>query len=311
MNNQETSLINKQLSTPILFLIFNRPDLTHRVFKSIKEAKPKRLYIAADGPFSNNKFEKKLCYESRKIIKSIDWECELKTLFKEKNLGCKIAVSQAIEWFFDHEKEGIILEDDCLPTQSFFLFCQDLLDKYRYEDKIGAICGFYSNEMDYQPKQSYFMSRYLRVWGWAGWRRTFEDYESNLKFLIEKNNTWEKDIFSNNDFLLKKYWQEMFKEVACERINTWDVQLQYLLWKKKQYVLVPTKNLIKNIGWSNGAHSQNKDHNHDIHTSEIGFPLDHLEILIRDTLADKFIEKKSYRITKFAFLKKYLIEMLK
>ena len=312
MKNQKINLKNNnKLSTPVLFLIYNRPDVTHRVFKSIREAKPQRLYVAADGPLSNNEYEEKLCNESRQIIKEIDWDCELKTLFRKENLGCKIAVSEAIKWFFDQEKEGIILEDDCLPSQSFFWFCQDLLEHYRFEHQIGAICGFYSNEMDYSPNTSYFISRYLRVWGWAGWRRTFEDYESNINILKKKNNAWKENIFSRNDFLLKKYWQEIFDKVSNEKINTWDIQLQYLLWGKKQNVLIPSKNLIKNIGWKKGTHSRNKDHNHDLSISEIHFPIDHPEILNRDIVADKFIEKKSYRITKFAFLKKFLKKLLK
>ena len=294
----------RTLKTPVLFLIFNRPDVTQKVFSAIREVKPPRLYVAANSPRSENHEEKKLCDSTRKIIEKVDWNCEVQTLFRETYLDCRQSLSGAIKWFFEHEPEGIILEDDCLPSQSFFWFCQELLEYYRHEQKVGAICGYYSNELDYSPSASYFFSRYLRVWGWAGWRRTFEGYDSNINLLIENKNTWQSDIFNNTDVLLKKYFQQMFDQVANGEIDTWDAQLQYLLWQKKQRVVVSSNNLIQNIGWTQGAHAQTKDHNHDLPTSEIEFPLTSPKIVERDVKADKVIEQKSYRITTLAYLKK-------
>ena len=299
-----TIIPNASFSKPVLFLIFKRPGTTQQVFSAIREVKPPRLYVAANSPRSENHEEKKLCDSTRKIIEKVDWNCEVQTLFRETYLDCRQSLSGAIKWFFEHEPEGIILEDDCLPSQSFFWFCQELLEYYRHEQKVGAICGYYSNELDYSPSASYFFSRYLRVWGWAGWRRTFEGYDSNINLLIENKNTWQSDIFNNTDVLLKKYFQQMFDQVANGEIDTWDAQLQYLLWQKKQRVVVSSNNLIQNIGWTQGAHAQTKDHNHDLPTSEIEFPLTSPKIVERDVKADKVIEQKSYRITTLAYLKK-------
>ena len=289
--------------SPILFLIFNRPETTKKVFSAIKKAQPLRLYIAADGPRSEIPEEANRCELSRNIALNVDWDCEVKTLFRDHNLGCRLAVSQAIDWFFEHEPEGIILEDDCLPSQSFFWFCQEMLEFYRNNKAVGAICGFYSNELEYTPNASYFFSRYLRVWGWAGWRRSIEGYDTNIDFLTEKQNTWEKDIFSGTEIILKNYWQNIFEEVRSGKIDTWDTQLQYLLWLKKQWVATSSINLIKNIGWSEGTHVQKKDHNHDLPTGEMEFPLDHPKIIDREIKADQIIEQKSYRITKLSYLK--------
>ena len=289
--------------SPILFLIFNRPETTKKVFSTIKKAQPLRLYIAADGPRSEKPEEANRCELSRNIALNVDWDCEVKTLFRDHNLGCRLAVSQAIDWFFEHEPEGIILEDDCLPSQSFFWFCQEMLEFYRNDKAVGAICGFYSNELEYTPNASYFFSRYLRVWGWAGWRRSIEGYDTNIDFLTEKQNTWEKDIFSGTEIILKNYWQNIFEEVRSGKIDTWDTQLQYLLWLKKQWVATSSINLIKNIGWSEGTHVQKKDHNHDLPTGEMEFPLDHPKIIDREIKADQVIEQKSYRITKLSYLK--------
>ena len=299
------------LSTPVLFLIFNRPEITKQVFNAIQQAKPPRLYVAGDGPRSKCTEDDENCKLARSIATNVDWDCEVKTLFRDHNLGCRLAVSQAIYWFFEQEPEGIILEDDCLPSQSFFWFCQEMLEYFRNDKAVGVICGFYSNELEYKPSASFFFSRYLRVWGWAGWRRSNEGYDSNINLLIEKQNTWKKDIFSRTDIFLKRYWQDMFEEVGSGKIDTWDIQLQYLLWQKKQQVIVSSKNLVQNIGWAQGAHPLTKDHNHELATSEINFPLTTPDMTERDTRADQVIEKISYQITIFSFLKKLLRKMIR
>jgi hypothetical protein len=308
---KSTFVTDITLTSPVLFLIFNRPETTQQVFSAIRKAKPPRLYVAADGPRSDYPNEDEKCEHSRKIAKNVDWDCEVKTLFRDQNLGCRLAVSQAIYWFFEQEPEGIILEDDCLPSQSFFWFCQEMLEYFRNDKAVGVICGFYSNELEYKPSASFFFSRYLRVWGWAGWRRSNEGYDSNINLLIEKQNTWKKDIFSRTDIFLKRYWQDMFEEVGSGKIDTWDIQLQYLLWQKKQQVIVSSKNLVQNIGWAQGAHPLTKDHNHELATSEINFPLTTPDMTERDTRADQVIEKISYQITIFSFLKKLLRKMIR
>ena len=305
-----TAHTNIPLITPVLFLIFNRPEATEQVFSAIKKAQPTLLYIAADGPRSDYSNEADNCELARSIATNVDWDCEVKTLFRDQNLGCRLAVSQAIDWFFEQEPEGIILEDDCVPEDNFFRFCQELLELYRNENEVGAICGFYSNEQVYKPENSYFFSRYLRVWGWAGWRRTFEGYDSNINLLIENKNTWQSDIFDHADVLIKKYFQQMFDQVANGQVDTWDTQLQYLLWQKKQWVATSSNNLIKNIGWAEGTHAQKKDHNHDLPTGEIKFPLDHPENFERDIKADQIIEQKSYRITKLSYVKSCLKKLI-
>ena len=308
---KSTFVTDITLTSPVLFLIFNRPETTQQVFSAIRKAKPPRLYVAADGPRSDYPNEDEKCEHSRKTATNVDWDCEVKTLFRDQNLGCRLAVSQAIYWFFEQEPEGIILEDDCLPSQSFFWFCQEMLEYFRNDKAVGVICGFYSNELEYKPSASFFFSRYLRVWGWAGWRRSNEGYDSNINLLIEKQNTWKKDIFSRTDIFLKRYWQDMFEEVGSGKIDTWDIQLQYLLWQKKQQVIVSSKNLVQNIGWAQGAHPLTKDHNHELATSEINFPLTGPEMRERDTRADQVIEKISYQITIFSFLKKLLRKMIR
>jgi GT2 family glycosyltransferase len=159
------------MNTAILFLIFNRPDTTRRVMEAIRKARPTRLYVAADGPRPHRVEEVAHCEETKRIATAIDWPCDVKTLFRGNNLGCRRAVSEAIDWFFEHEEQGIILEDDCLPDQSFFPFVEEMLERYRWEESIFTIAGVHFHRQAHQPEHSYFFSRYNRTGG-ASWRRT-------------------------------------------------------------------------------------------------------------------------------------------
>ena len=157
------SIDSNYFDTPILFLVFNRPDTTQIVFQAIRKIKPTKLYVACDGPRQDLKSEIEQVALVQKIVSSVDWECDLKTLFRRTNLGCKYAVSSAISWFFDSESEGIILEDDCLPSTSFFYFCQDMLQKFRYDKNVMAITGT-NITSGFKFESDYFFSKYSLMW---------------------------------------------------------------------------------------------------------------------------------------------------
>ena len=169
------------VNTPVLFLIFNRPETTEIVFSVIRKAEPPRLYVAADGPRPDYPNDAESCEIVRAIATDVNWDCKVKTLFRDQNLGCKLAASKAIDWFFEQELEGIILEDDCLPDQSFFWFCQELLGKYRDDTRIMHIGGTNFQFGKERTKYSYYFSRYAHVWGWASWRRAWKFYDVEMK----------------------------------------------------------------------------------------------------------------------------------
>ena len=161
------SIVNKKMIektkiyTPILFLIFNRPVSTQKVFNAVREVRPKKLFVAADGPREGVPTDLDKCLETRKIIEQVDWECEVELLYREENIGCRAAISSGIDWFFRHVDEGIILEDDCLPSKSFFRFCQDLLEKYRHNDRVMQINGSFYLDNLISLKESYYFSKIL------------------------------------------------------------------------------------------------------------------------------------------------------
>lgn len=234
--------------TPILFLIFNRPNNTKKVFAEIRKQKPKYLYIAADGP-RNDLFEITLCKEVRKVVTNIDWDCELKTLFREKNLGCKYAVSSAIDWFFEHVEGGIILEDDCLPDTSFFLFCDELLKKYKHDNKIMHITGTNLNDNLKFGDGSYYCSNYPNIWGWATWKRAWEKYD------LELNNTDFYLELIKNKFKYhseQKFWESRIN-LLDTGLDTWDYQWMFSIWREDGICLNSNYNLVLNIGFDKEA----------------------------------------------------------
>ena len=241
-----------QTKSAVLFILFNRPDSTKRVFEQIKLAKPERLYIAADGPRENFPDDVRLCIQAREILNETDWGCEVKTLLREENLGCKYGVSAAINWFFEQEEEGIILEDDCLPANSFFKFCDTLLDKYRHDTRIRHITGCNLQLGKKWGDTSYYFSNRTHVWGWASWRRVWDDYDITLgKYNGDEVKGMMQNIYP--DELVAERWANIFKQVKAGKINSWAYPLDFANFFNNGLVIIPNENLISNIGFSTGA----------------------------------------------------------
>jgi hypothetical protein len=241
--------MNTTLITPVLFLIYNREDVTRRVFNAIKKAKPKYLYIAADGPRNDKTSDNEKCNLTRIITEIIDWPCTVKRLYREENLGCKIAVSSAINWFFDNVEEGIILEDDCLPDPSFFNYCSSLLKKYRNNKKVMHIGSNYFQEGESKIDESIYFSKYSHIWGWATWRRAWKKYSVDIS---DWNKSVEK-IYKGMGVLEKIFWSINFNSVVNNKINTWDYQWLFCIWKNDGMCICPNKNLVINIGIGNDS----------------------------------------------------------
>jgi hypothetical protein len=275
---------------PVLFLIFNRPEMTQRVFASIREASPAKLFIAADGPRNDKPNEAEICEQTRWIIKTIDWDCNVATLFREKNLGCKKAVSSAIEWFFTHVEEGIILEDDCLPSQSFFPYCQELLERYRNDTRIMQICG--SNFLKTSLEESYYFSKYGPIWGWATWRRAWKYYDVDMShWMIVKQKRLHYDFCFDEDEIRAR--EEIFDKVYAGNIDTWDYQWVFTKLIHNGLSITPKENLISNIGFSEEAtHTTNKgDKRENLERKELEFPLVHPSFMLKNYEMDhKYFE---------------------
>lgn len=294
-NSPYTFTPPQPLKTAVLFLVFNRLDTTKQVFEAIRLAKPPRLYIAADGPRDSRPGEDEKVKAVRDYVMGhIDWDCEIKTLFREKNLGCKYAVSGSIDWFFENEEMGIILEDDCLPHPSFFQFCQELLARYQEDERIGIISGDNFQFGKRRTQYSYYFSRYTHIWGWASWSRTWQKYDVEMELWPKvKDGEWLSDILQNKK--LVKYWQNIFEAVFNNKIDTWDYQLNFSCLINSRLNIMPNSNLISNIGFeADGTHTTVKTKISNIQAVEMKFPLSHPSVIIRDALADSMTERDHF-----------------
>lgn len=236
----------------VLFIIFNRPDTAIRVFEQIRLAQPQRLYVTADGPRKSSPHDEELCQQTREIVNKIDWDCEIKTRFNKDNKGCRNNVSTAIDWFFDNETEGIILEDDCLPANSFFKFCDTMLEKYRFDTRIRHITGCNLQFGKRWGNASYYFSNRTHVWGWASWKRVWDEYDLNLvKYDCNQVTDAMKNIY--DDDLVAEAWAHIFREVKAGRINSWAYPLDFVNFFNNGLVIIPNQNLIANIGFNADA----------------------------------------------------------
>jgi hypothetical protein len=237
----------QKLQPPILFLIFNRPDTTQAVFNEIRKARPAQLFIAADGPRRDRPDDLEICRKAREIIRQVDWDCKVSTLFRDENLGCKIGVSSAIDWFFSHVEEGIILEDDCVPDQSFFPFCQELLKRYRDDERVMMITGTNYLFLNYEMNESYFFSKYYIIWGWATWKRAWEMYDITMRDWPQYQESSQLEwIYSDKNLI--NWYNVMFQMAYQNKIDTWDIQWWYSCIFQNGLCIVPKYNLISNIG---------------------------------------------------------------
>jgi len=288
-------LNNDQLKTPVLFVVFNRRDTTRQVFEAIKQAKPQYLYVAADGAREHCEGEEEAVNAIREyVIGHIDWDCRVKTLFRTENLGCGPGVKSAIDWFFEHEEMGIILEDDVCPVNSFFRFCEELLIKYRLDESVGMISG--NNHIGFQPVQdSYLFSRYKGCWGWATWRRAWKNMDFKMGWL----ETDDKDQIINNmgfSHISAAYWENRINQIQKGEVSTWDWQWYFSMASHGQLCIFPKHNLAANIGFSSEAtHTAINPRKEYLHTEEICFPLNHPDCVLANSVHDELFENKKIR----------------
>jgi len=265
-----------QLQTPVTFIVFNRPEPTRRVFAAIAAARPSRLLIIADGPRADRKGESQLCDEVRKIVSDVHWPCKVETNFSEENLGCRRRVISGLDWVFSLVEEAIILEDDCLPNPTFFPYCAELLERYRDCEQIAIIGGFNPLQESFPFPYSYYFTRLVLIWGWATWRRTWQNYDEHMTLWPEvKKGELLKLMWKARK--PRKQWTSIFdSNYKGVGPNSWDYQLIYSLWVRNFLNIVPRRNLIQNIGFGEEAtHTKRADPGFKIESQDLSFPITH------------------------------------
>lgn len=244
-------------TTPVALLVFNRPEVTARVFAAIREARPERLLVVADGPRADRPTDRDKCAAVREIVEQVDWPCKVDRLYAETNLGCRRRVASGLEWVFCMVEEAIILEDDCLPAPSFFRFCQEMLAEYRDDERVMMVSG--SNMLGEWKSavQSYHFSYYGGIWGWACWRRAWRHYDVDMPLWHDPEiRERVRDVLGlPRHFRLRA---KAFDKTAAGTIDTWDYQWSFARLMQSGLTVVPAVNLISNIGFGREAtHTKN------------------------------------------------------
>lgn len=286
-----------KLTTPVAFIIFNRPDTTERVFAEIAKARPSKLLVVGDGPRGSRQGEAEKVAATRAIIQRVDWDCEVLTNFSDVNLGCKRRVSSGIDWIFEQVEEAIILEDDCLPDPTFFKFCQEMLERYRKDQHIGMISGDNFQFGRRYGADSYYFSKYVHIWGWATWRdRWVGSYDVTLaKWPRIRDEQRLEDIVG--DVREAVYWGEIFERVHRGEIDTWDYQWVFTNWVKGRLSILPAVNLISNVGFDqNATHTTGASDLANLPAAPMKFPLAHPVGVFKNIRADRFSEWKCFRV---------------
>jgi len=255
------------LRTPVAFLIFNRPDTTERVFDKISRARPTKLLVVGDGPREERPGEREKCAAVRAIVERVDWDCEVLTNYSEENLGCRRRISSGLDWVFGLVDEAIILEDDCLPHPSFFRFCEELLARYREDERIMMISGTNYFLDRTRIGESYFFARYYAIWGWASWARAWGRYDPSME---EWGKLREEDIleafFPRQD--MRKHFSRMLDDAYFGRIDTWDIQWVATCLLNNGLSIVPRVNLVSNLGIT-GTHTSRDQSNNNLPVFDI------------------------------------------
>jgi hypothetical protein len=280
---------------PVLLIIFNRPSTTEIVLEEIRKAKPSKLFIAADGPRKERPDDHEKCQAARAVASKVDWDCEVKTLFRDENLGCGRGPSDAISWFFDHVEEGIILEDDVKPSPEFFRFCAELLDYYRDDVRVMEISGSsLPNRFTKVSPYSYFFSDWDHIWGWATWKRAWKHFDYEIKHYPE--TTKKGYLLSNYSSIHERFHQEhMLNRTYYEndKITWWDPQWGFARKINSGLVVVPTKNLVINLGFgSDATNTTDGSPYSEMKMEKMEFPLKHPEFVMRDRRIDAEVFRK-------------------
>ena len=282
---------------PVLLIIFNRPENTRRVFEAVREQRPRKLFVAADGPRRSHPDDTAKCLAARRFATAIDWDCELKAFFNDDNVGCGRGPANAITWFFEHVDEGIILEDDCLPSPDFFRFCNELLDRYRDDDRVMEIGGTNLNNGNaLKDPYSYFFSHHNMTWGWATWRRAwkFYDYEMRLYKTMRDSKPFTTCFASTSEF---DFFRTIFDRTVAnmEDLSWWDYQWEFARRINSGLTIVPKKNLVINLGIGSDATHTTDPHGagSDLKFERMKFPLRHPEFMLGDRKRDEIFFKQT------------------
>jgi len=286
------------VTEPILVIAFNRPDHLAVLIERLREVQPQTIYLAVDGPRPDRAGEVDRVQQCRQALDHLDWDCTVHTLLQETNLGCGLGVSTAITWFFSQVERGIILEDDIIPDSSFFPFCAALLDRYETDERVMAIsgCNFVPASAQLDPSAPYRFSQVPHIWGWATWRRAWENHQLDIA-------GWQRQLplgrlwaAAGHSIPGAVYWASTFELLARKEVDTWDGQLVLASMAHGQFTATSNVNLIQNIGFDAMATHTLEDRDELQPVQAIPLPLADVPVRV-DSKADAWTRQHHFRAT--------------
>ncbi len=291
-----TDTSDGRVEEPVLIMAFNRPDHLRRLIDRLREVRPHKIFVAIDGARAHVGGERERVQQCRDLIETIDWSCSLEKLYQEENLGCGRGVSTAITWFFEHVERGIILEDDIIPDPSFFPFCSELLTRYADDPRVFAIsgCNFVPASNQSRPDLPYRFSQVPHIWGWATWRRTWDQYAWDIAgwpARLPPTSLWRRSGHSLSGAV---YWGGTFELLARKQVDTWDGQLVLLSMILGQWTATSNVNLIENIGFGVDATHTHEDRNDLQPQGRVSVPLAQVPVEL-DVRADRWTRRHHFR----------------
>lgn len=306
----------------ILLIFFARPNTLSEVFEAVRKAKPSKLFLACDGPREGNSNDAKMIEECKKIVQNVDWDCEVHTKYSEENLGCGQGPSSAISWAFEFVDKLVILEDDCVPDESFFPYMEEMLDKYEHDERIGIISGF-NHFKDWDcAENSYFFTKCGATLGWGTWKRVWDKYDYHIEGINDEylSELLKEEIIDKKGARVRiKDWKKANKETKEKKVNYWDIQFGFLKYTQSYLCIVPRSNLIYNIGCGPGStHTESMQSSKwkpgqilFMPTIKMEFPLKHPKYVICDRNYDKKAMKMLFHRSLLKRAIKKLIRMIK
>lgn len=284
------------MSVPVVLIAFNRPETTAKVLAAIRGYRPSRLLVVADGPRPHRSGEAERCAAVRRLIdEGVDWPCDIERCWSDVNLGCRKRVSSGLDWAFSRADRAIVLEDDCLVHPSFFPYCEELLERYAHDERIGSIGACDVSESGADHDASYRFSRFHHVWGWASWSRAWRHYDvAAAAWPRLRDAGWlDGECHGRAE---RDFWRSVFEGVHTGRIDTWDFQWVFACWANRMLSICPQANLVTNIGFgADATHTTGADAAPSMATHGLRLPLRHPETLAIDHAADRITSAKHYR----------------
>lgn len=287
---------DRGLGTPVAFLIFNRPDTTSQVFERIAAARPPKLLVVADGPRANRAHEAEQCARTRAVVEQVNWPCEVIRNYSDANLGCRRRVASGLDWVFQQVEEAIILEDDCVPHPTFFRFCEDLLERYRNDERVGMISGDNFQFGRHAADGSYYLSKYTHIWGWATWRRAWQHYDVTARYWPQflASGAFEQATFPGE----RATWRSALERVHAGQIDTWDYQWTLACWAQSMLCILPEVNMVTNIGFgADATHTQRDSPYANLEARAMSWPLREPSLFAANVAADRATAEGQFSVS--------------